>query len=213
MYNKQHPVSLLIIEDHLLMQEGIRSLLANNPDIALAGSFTHGLEALAFLETQPADVVLLDISLPDISGIELCRRIRQLDKSIRILALSASAERTIILQMLQNGANGYMLKNTSSAALTDAIKQLIDKRIVLGADVQEILAAGGSPGPGEIPHLTRREKEVLRLIAGGLTNPQIASTLAISILTAETHRKNIMQKLKVNNAAALIKAAIDYSLL
>ncbi len=213
MYNKQHPVSLLIVEDHLLMQEGIKSLLADNPDITLAGSFTLGLEALAFLEEQQADVVLLDISLPDISGIELCRRIRQLDKSIKILALSASAERTIILQMLQNGANGYMLKNTSSAALTDAIKQILDKRIVLGPDVQEILASSGNPEACEIPRLTRREKEVLQLIAGGLTNPQIAEKLGISMLTAETHRKNIMQKLKVSNAAALIKAAVDHSLL
>ncbi|WP_343703888.1 response regulator transcription factor [Chitinophaga sp.] len=211
MYNKQTPISLLIIEDHLLMMEGLRSLLLNRPEVELAGSFSAGLEALAFLETHPVDVVLLDVNLPDISGVALCSKIREIDGTVKILALSASGERSVILQMLQNGANGYLLKNTSSKELMDAVQQVLEQRIVLGPDVQRIMAASGSTA--EAPRLTRREKDVLQLIAKGLTNPEIAVQLGISTLTAETHRKNIMQKLKVNNAAALIKAAIDHALI
>lgn len=211
MYNKQTPISLLIIEDHLLMMEGLRSLLLNRSEVELAGSFSAGLEALAFLETQPVDVVLLDVNLPDISGVTLCSKIREIDGTVKILALSASGERTVILQMLQNGANGYLLKNTSSKELMDAIQQVLEQRIVLGPDVQRIMAASGATV--EAPRLTRREKDVLQLIAKGLTNPEVAARLGISTLTAETHRKNIMQKLKVNNAAALIKAAIDHALI
>lgn len=213
MYNNQKPISVLIIEDHLLMLEGLKSLLAGKPEVSIAGSFAKGLEGLAFLERQRADVVLLDVNLPDISGIELCARIKQLDPSVKILALSAINERAIILQMLQNGAGGYVLKNTSPAALLDAIKQVLNQRIVLSPDAQETLATAGERGTLSVPKLTRREKDVLQLIAKGLTNPQIAAALHISPLTAETHRKNIMQKLKVNNAAALIRAAMDLALL
>lgn len=213
MYRKAHPISLLIIEDHLLMLEGIRSLMLDQPEIELAGSYSLGLEALAFLEQNSVDVVLLDINLPDISGVELCLRIRKLDKRVKILALSAFSDRTFILQMLQNGANGYILKNTSSRELMDAIHRVLDHQIVLGPDVQQVIASSDGRDLAEPPRLTRREKDVLQLIAKGLTNPEVAAQLGISTLTAETHRKNIMQKLKVNNAAALIKAAMDHSLI
>lgn len=212
MYRKPHPISLLIVEDHLLMLEGIRSLMLDQPEIELAASYSLGLEALAFLEENSVDVVLLDINLPDISGVELCSRIRKLDKTVKILALSAFSDRTFILQMLQNGANGYILKNTSSRELMDAIHRVLDHQIVLGPDVQQVIASGAH-SLAELPRITRREKDVLQLIARGLTNPEIAVQLGISTLTAETHRKNIMQKLKVNNAAALIKAAMDYALI
>lgn len=213
MYRKPRTISLLIVEDHLLMLEGIRSLMLNQPEIELAASYSLGLEALAFLEQNSVDVILLDINLPDISGIELCRRIRRLDNTVKILALSAFSDRTFILQMLQHGANGYILKNTSSRELIDAIQRVLDHQIVLGPDVQQAIASADGRGLAEPPHLTRREKDVLQLIAKGLTNPEVAVQLGISTLTAETHRKNIMQKLKVNNAAALIKAAMDYALI
>lgn len=213
MYRKGQPISLLIIEDHLLMLEGIRSLMQEQPEIELTGSYSLGMEALAFLEQNSVDVILLDINLPDINGIELCRRIRKLDKTVKILALSAFSDRTFILQMLQNGANGYILKNTSSKELMDAIHRVLDHQIVLGPDVQQVIASSDGRDLAELPRLTRREKDVLQLIAKGLTNPEVAARLGISTLTAETHRKNIMQKLKVNNAAALIKAAMDYALI
>lgn len=213
MYRKPHPISLLIVEDHLLMLEGIRSLMQGQPEIELAGSYSLGLEALAFLEQNSVDIVLLDINLPDISGMELCHRIRALDRSVKILALSAFSDRAFVLRMLQNGANGYILKNTSSRELMDAIHRVLDHQIVLGPDVQQAIGSPDGRGLAEQPRLTRREKDVLQLIAKGLTNPEIAARLGISTLTAETHRKNIMQKLKVNNAAALVKAAIDHALI
>jgi DNA-binding NarL/FixJ family response regulator len=213
MYSKSTLISLLIIDDHPVVQEGLKSLLHDKPGIELSGSFTLGLEALAFLESNSVDVILLDISLPDINGIELCKRIKQLDKEVKILGLSNYSERSMIMQMLQNGANGYILKNASADELMQAIRQVLDNRIVLSQDVQKALASPVTKEFVNTPQLTRREKEILQLIADGLTTSEIASRLIISPLTVETHRKNLMQKFKVNNAAALIKAATDCALL
>lgn len=204
---------MLIIDDHPVVQEGLKSLLHDKPEIELSGCFALGLEALSFLEHNSVDVILLDISLPDINGIELCKRIKQLDKEVKILGLSNYSERSMIMQMLQNGANGYILKNASAEELLQAIRQVLNNRIILSQDVQKALASPVTKEFIDTPQLTRREKEILQLIADGLTTSEIASRLIISPLTVETHRKNLMQKFKVNNAAAMIKAATDCSLL
>ena len=202
-------VSVMIVDDHPVVIEGLRSLLEKNQLLEITGCFTSAKTALAFFEKQPADVVLLDISLPDQSGATLCASLKRLHPASCILAISNHNERSIIAQMLQNGASGYLLKNSSSAELTAAIQDALEGKLVFTEAVQHILAQG-TVSPQAIPRLTRREKEVLKWVAEGLTTAAIAKQLYISPLTVETHRRNLMQKFDVNNTAALIKIAMEH---
>lgn len=205
-------VSLVLVDDHPVVLEGLRSLLEKNDSLEIAGSFTTGKDTLDFLSRQEVDVILLDISLPDISGTDLCRKIKEKDPRTCVLAISNHNERSIITQMLQNGASGYLLKNSSSEELTQSILGAIEGNLALTPEVKNILARGEASFKA-LPRLTRREKEVLKMVAEGLTTAAIADKLFISPLTVETHRRNLMQKFEVNNSAALIKVAAEQKLL
>lgn len=201
-------ISVILVDDHPIVMEGLSSLLLRNSHIIISGRFTTGKETLDFLSENNADVVLLDISLPDIDGTELCLKIKAQNPRISVLALSNHNDRSIITQMLQNGASGYLLKNSSSRELFDSIQNAINGKLVLNDEVKEIIARGTSACK-KLPRLTKREKEVLKLVADGLTTPSIAEKLFISPLTVETHRRNLMQKFGVNNSASLTKSAIE----
>lgn len=205
--------SIIIVDDHPVVLQGFTFLLQDVPNLTIAGTFTTAAAALAFLDNAYADIVLLDINLPDSSGIDLCAEIKKRSSFTRIIAISNHNERGIITRMLQNGASGYILKNASAAELVQCIQQALEGKLVLSQDVQAVLAAAQAKELAGIPRLTRREKEILKLIAGGLTTAEIAGELFISPLTVETHRRNLMQKFEVNNAPALIKLAVEYKLI
>lgn len=203
----------MIIDDHPMVIEGLRSLLADQPDIHILYSCTVGKEAFRLLNEvsdRRVDVVLLDINLPDISGTDLCAGIAVAFPSIRILGMSTYSEASLIYQMIQHGAKGYLLKNASADELVRAIHLVHDGQVYFSPEVQKILAEFSIK---DKPQLTRREKEVLKLIADGITTQQIAEKLFVSPLTIETHRRNLMQKFGVNNAPAMIRAAIENKLL
>lgn len=206
-------IKVIIVDDHPVVMEGLSSLLSGNESIEVAGCFTNGADAISFVEHNETDVALLDITLPDINGIDLCFAIKKIDAAIKIIAISNHNERSIILQMLQNGAGGYVLKNTSREVLVNSIMNALDGQLVLSPEVQAILAQPAPSDIKKIPNLTRREKEILKLIAEGLITSQMAEKLYISPLTVETHRRNLIQKFEVNNAAALISVAKDYGLI
>lgn len=201
-------ISVILVDDHPVVMEGLRSLLEKNASIEIVGCFTTGRDTLDFLARRPADVVLLDVSLPDVSGIDLCLQIKARAPHTCVLAISNHSERSIIIQMLQNGASGYLLKNSSSEELTQSILSSIEGNLALTDEVKTILAQGETSYK-TLPRLTRREKEVLRMVAEGMTTAVIAEKLFISPLTVETHRRNLMQKFEVNNTAALIKTAVE----
>ena len=201
-------ISVILIDDHPVVMEGLRSLLDKNQGLEIIGCFTSGKETLEFLTRRSVDIVLLDISLPDMSGTDLCLKIKANDPRTCVLAISNHSERSIITQMLQNGASGYLLKNSSSEELTRSIMGAIEGNLSLTDEVKSILARGES-SYRMLPKLTRREKEVLRMVAEGMTTAAIAEKLFISPLTVETHRRNLMQKFEVNNTAALIKMAVE----
>jgi DNA-binding NarL/FixJ family response regulator len=205
-------ISLLIVDDHPVVQQGLQYLLHSCDDIKVMGSFSFGKEALQFLKFNKVDVVLLDVNLPDIHGIEMCREIKKIQAKTYILALSNHSERSLITQMVHSGASGYMLKNASSDELIQAIRDVMQGKLAFNQQVQKILLQAASPEFSEIPQLTRREKEILQRIATGMTTAQIADELFISPLTVESHRRNLMQKFKVDNAPALIKVAAQYRL-
>ncbi len=206
-------LSVLIVDDHPIVVEGLRSLLQNKPEVSIAHSFTNGADVLPFLSENDVDVVLLDISLPDISGIDLCRQIKKAHPDTKVLALSNHSEHSMIAQMLQSGASGYLLKNAPADELLKAIEGVTTQKVFLSNEVQKVLLQAYSNTQDAAPLLTRREREVLQWLANGHTTNAIAEGLFISPLTVETHRRNLMQKFEVSNVAALIKKAVDYKLL
>ncbi len=204
---------MVVVDDHRLVIEGLKALLGGDAQIEISASFTTGQAALTFLETQPVAVVLLDVNLPDIHGVEMCRIIHERYPTVKILGLSTYCEPSIINQMIKNGVSGYLLKNVVADELVRAIHQVQRGQPYFGAEIQKILADAVLDGAQETPRLTRREKEIVRLIADGHTTNQIAEALFISPLTVETHRKNVMKKLKVTNAASLIKLVVEKTII
>lgn len=210
MTNKKR--SVIIVEDHSIILEGLSSILNNTEDLYLAGTFFTAEDALKFLENRSVDIILLDISLPEMSGIAFCKMIKQQDPGVKIIALTNHTEKSVIQEMLQNGADGYLLKNTSKQDLINAINQVVANQFILQSELQKILFSP-SETEKDVPRLTTREKEILQMVGLGATTNAIAEKLFISPQTVETHRRNIMQKLEVNNSAALIKKATEKGLL
>ena len=201
---------MMIVDDHPMVIEGLRALLADQDDMAITHTCTLGEEAFRLLGAHTPDVVLLDINLPDVSGTDLCERIKVAFPTVCVLGMSTYSEPSLIYQMIQNGAKGYLLKNASADELIRAIHLVCDGQVYFSPEVQRILAEFSVK---DKPQLTRREKEVLALIAEGTTTQQIAEKLFVSPLTIETHRRNLMQKFGVNNAPAMVRAAIEQKLL
>ncbi|MBW8683850.1 response regulator transcription factor [Chitinophaga rhizophila] len=204
---------LVIVDDHLIVLEGLQKLLQNAANITVEGTFTTGAAFLTFLEQHSVDIVLLDISLPDTNGIDLCREIKKLSPATIVLALSNHNERSMVLQMLQQGASGYLLKNIAGDELIVCIQEALNGEMTFSQAVKEIMSRPSVAELKGIPRLTKREKEILQLIAEGQTTPDIAATLHLSPLTVETHRKSLLQKFEVKNVALLIRMAVEHKLL
>jgi DNA-binding NarL/FixJ family response regulator len=206
-------ITLAIVDDHPVVIEGIKSLLKQDPLLGMPLSFTSGTDFLGFLKTNEVQLVLLDIMLPDMNGLELCREIKKISPDTFVLALSNQEERSIILQALQNGASGYVLKNASSEELIRCIQDVLNGEIAFSKDVKEIMAKPSRISLKDIPTITKREREILQLLAEGKTTAVMADQLKLSPLTVETHRRNLLQKFGVNNAAELVMAAVQQKLL
>lgn len=205
-------INVFIIDDHPMVIEGIKALLNATDGITVIGSATDAFAAMDFLKSNNADVVLLDINLPEVSGLDLCPELKAKFPNIKILGLSTFKERSFISRMIAQGASGYVLKSASQEELIEAIQQAQAGKMYLSMEVAQIMVQAEAPQP-QIPILTTREKEVLALIAEGLTNNQIAAQLYISPLTVDSHRKNLLAKLGVKNTAAMIKMALEYQLI
>jgi DNA-binding NarL/FixJ family response regulator len=205
-------ITLAIVDDHPIVIEGLKLLLIDKEYIDIVGSFNTGASFLNFLTGASANIVLLDITLPDKNGLDLCKDIKQLSPETYIIMLSNHNERSIIMQALQNGASGYLLKNASADELMECLNIAIRGQIALSEEVKGIMARPSSIMPQGFPTLTGREKEILPLIAEGLTTIDIGTKLFISPLTIETHRRNLMQKFGAKNVAELIKLATLHGL-
>lgn len=204
-----NPVQIVIVDDHPMVIEGLKTLLQGDERVIVKTFFTTGKATLDFLEEEIVDVILLDVNLPDINGVEMVKLILEKRATIKILGLSTYSEPSIINQMIKNGVKGYLLKNATADELVSAILQVHEDHFYFGSEVQKILADSVSQVNQDTPKLTRREKHILSLIAEGKTTNTIAEELFISPLTVETHRRNLMQKLEVSNAASLIKIAFE----
>ncbi|HEX7847090.1 MAG TPA: response regulator transcription factor [Chitinophagaceae bacterium] len=203
------PVKLFITDDHYMVIEGIRSLLQQEQDVEWMGHAMNADSCLAFLKQQQPDIVLMDINLPGKSGIDLCKEVKEKYPSVFIIGLSTFNQQSFIQKMMENGASGYVLKNASREELLEAINTVIKGKIYLSDEVSQAMKHTHS----ENIILTRREKEVLELIAEGMTNNVIAQKLFISVTTVDTHRKNLLAKFDVKNTALLIRTATQLQII
>jgi len=201
---------VFIVDDHYMVIEGIRSLLQHEKDVEWFGHATNASSCLAFLEQQLPDVILMDINLPDKSGIDLCKEVRERHPSVFVIGLSTFNQQSFIQKMMDNGASGYVLKNATREELMEAIGSAAKGKTYLSDEVSQTLMKSKS---NELPVLTRREKEVLVLIAEGLTNNEVAEKLYISTATVDTHRKNLLAKFDARNTASLVKMAMQFQLI
>lgn len=202
-------IKVFIVDDHFMVIEGLRALLQGAEDIDYVGHAMNAASCLAYLKKEQPDVILIDINLPDQSGIELSKHIKDNHPEINVLAISSFNQRSFIQDMLDNGAKGYVLKNVTQAELWQAIRAVAIGNTWVSAEVVQTLLQRQP----DKPVITRREKEVLECIAKGLTNPEIAEKLFVSITTIETHRKNLLHKLNANNTASLVRQAFYFELI
>jgi DNA-binding NarL/FixJ family response regulator len=191
---------------------GLNSLLGRLENIEVAGAVSNAFDAIPFLKENTIDVILLDINLPDISGIDLCKKIHKEFPAIKILGISTFSERSYISRMIENGASGYLIKSASANEIAEAIDTVLKDKMYLSVSMEHIAKPLSIIPSDNLPALTKREKEILQLISEGFTNHQIAEKLFISPLTVDSHRKNLLTKLNVNNTASLIKLAVQNGL-
>lgn len=208
---KNDCLNLLIVDDHPMILEGFKSLLQQIGKYQLF-SFTKGSAALDFIQENTAHIVLLDIVLNDGSGLDFCKAIKQKSPKTFVIGISNQAERSIIFRFLENGGNGYILKNADAYEIIQCIDTAINGGVALSKEVQEIMLSASSNN-FELPRLTKREQQVLESIAKGNTSAEIAEKLFISIITVETHRRNLMQKFKAKNMIELVKIATENKLI
>lgn len=205
-------IKVFIVEDHMVVVEGIRSLLECERDFEVIGNSDNGTSCLNFFRTNTADVILMDISLPDMNGIDLCKVIKENYPGIMVLALSTFNQGTYVSKMMESGASGYLLKNAGRHEIIQALHDVVKGKTYLSFEAGQALKSASSSNPQQ-PLLTKREKEILLLITEGLTNIQIGEKLFISIDTVESHRKNLYSKLGVKNTAMLMRYAIENDLI
>ncbi len=199
-------IRLLVVDDHPMVLEGMKSMLQQLSFVELCGMATDAYAAMELIKKEQPQIVITDINMPEISGIELALKIRHEFPEVKVIAMSTFKERSYISQMIQNGAAGYLVKSASREEIEEAILSVHEGKLYMSLDIN--LSAADKTELNNIPVLSTREKEVLVLIADGLTNPQIAAKLFISLHTVDSHRKNLLTKFGVNNTAGLIKIAV-----
>jgi DNA-binding NarL/FixJ family response regulator len=210
-------LKVLLADDHRLFRDGLRTLLEKQADIQIIGETSDGPETvIAAHETKP-DVILMDISMPNLNGIDATRKILSENSSIKVIMLSMHSDQRFVVESLKAGATGYFLKDCAIDELIKAIKTVYSGQIYLARQIEETvirdyLSLAVSRPDSVFSVLSAREREVLQLLAGGSSTKEIASQLCVSIKTIETHRKQIMDKLNIHSIAQLTKYAIKEGL-
>lgn len=206
-------IRLFIVDDHQMMIDGIVSLLKGEKNLEIIGTALNGIEALQKISGQIPDVLMTDISMPEMGGIELCKEAKQKYPRLKVLVLTMYNDKGIVNEILASGANGYILKNTGKKELMEALETLNDGKDYYSTQVVntmiECMKNPVKNEPVDSTELTQREIEIVQLIVKELTSAEIADKLFISQRTVETHRKNILRKTGVKNIVGLIKYAYE----
>ncbi|MGD2175592.1 MAG: response regulator transcription factor [Candidatus Brocadiaceae bacterium] len=209
-------IRILLADDHRLMRHGLRSLIQGEPDMEVIGEAENGRSAVRLAEELAPDVIVMDVAMPDLNGIEATRQVKDRTPAIEVLALSMHSDGPFVVRMLEAGAAGYLLKDTAFEQLATAIREVSAGRKYLcpevtGPIVEDYLRRLSEPEAAATP-LSPREREVLQLLAEGMISKQIASELNISVKTIETHRSRLMKKLGIRSVAELTKYAIRHGI-
>lgn len=201
-------IKLLIVDDHRVLVEGLNKLFDNSDTVDVIGVAYSGKECRSALRKELPDVILLDINLPDISGIDLCKEIKTENPEIKIVALSSFNEYTIVRRMIENGASGYVVKNAMPEEIILSVETVANNEIFLCEEI-DLLMHNRSNNP---IWLTPREKELLKYIVEGLTNHEIAEKMYLGVETINSYRKNLLIKLGAKNTAVLVRMALEEKL-
>ena len=204
-------IKIIVVDDHPMVIEGMKAMLNQIRYVELCATASNAYEAMEKVKENQPDLVITDINMPEISGVELTSKLKKEFPNLKILGMSTFNERSYISQMIQNGADGFLVKSASKEEIETAISSVLDGKMYLSSDAG--ISTSEQKELKNQPTLTRREKEILTLISEGFTNPQIAEKLFISLYTVETHRKNLLSKFNTNNTASLIKIAATNGLL
>jgi DNA-binding NarL/FixJ family response regulator len=209
---------IVIAEDHRILREGLRSLLSSSPDFEVVGEAEDGREAIRCVEKMKPDLILTDLSMPRMNGMEAIREIKKQSPKTKILVLTVHRTEEYILATLKAGADGYLLKDSTHSELVMAVKNVLSGKHYISPGISEKVIEGYIEGKKTLKPrtswetLTQREREILKLIAEGYRNKEIADDLCISVKTVEKHRANLMEKLNLHNVQALTALAIEKGL-
>lgn len=215
-------INVLLADDHVLVRNGIKSMLESEADISVVGEASDGAEAVESVKRLKPDIVILDIRMPGMTGLEAAAKLRQAAPGVKSVILSMHDSEEYVIEALNAGAFGYLLKDTDKFEFIKALKQINAGTRYFSGAVSNVLAnrllnsnhAPSATTPQPDPyHLTRREKEILRLVVDGKQNKEIAESMGKSVRTVETHRFNIMKKMNVNNAVDMINKSLRENLL
>lgn len=206
-------IKVVIVDDHPIVVEGLKKVLESQSDFKIVGCFNNGKETLSFLTKNAVDLLLLDRNIWDYSALELCKAIRALQPNMTLLMLTNRSEKGVILQTLEQGVNGYLLKSISVDSLIFLVREALGGRLAFCSEVTRILEEPCDGATLGISKLTKREKQILKMVSEGKTSNVIAEELNLSALTVDTHRKNILNKCKAKNVAELTKMAIQQGMM
>lgn len=213
-------IYILIADDHTMFVDGMESILKSESDLQVAGRSYDGPSVIDFLKNNKVNIVLLDVNLPGMNGIEVCKEITAHYPDVRVLAISMFNEESFVSEILNNGAKGYLLKNTGREELLKAIRTVANGDSYFSKEVTETIMKSlmnqrkaSGKNTSFIPKLSRREKEVLKLIAQEFTTQEIADNLYISLKTVESHRSSLLSKLNARNSVGLVRIALENNLL
>jgi two-component system, NarL family, response regulator NreC len=207
-------IRVFLVDDHTVVRQGLRRILESDEEIEIIGEAGDGRSAVDLVQRMRPHVVVMDVALPELNGIEATRQIMKRIEGVRVLVLSMHGDDVYVRQALKAGARGYLLKDSEDLDLIKAVKAVRQGGSFFSPPVSRVVLSGylGDKADGEtddtVSRLTDREREVLQLIAEGKTNKEVAHSLAVSINTVETHRKHIMEKLDLHNTAELVRFAI-----
>ena len=213
-------IKVLIADDHTMFVDGIQSILNNVQDIKVVGRCFDGPSVIEFVKKNEVEIILLDVNLPGMSGIEVCKALQVSHPKIKILAISMFNEESYVTEILNHGASGYVLKNTGREELLVAIRTIHRGKSYFSKDVTQTIMKGlmkhrkaSNKSEKFYPKISRREKEVLKLIAQEFTTQEIANQLFISLKTVESHRSSLLSKMNARNSAGLVRIAMENNLL